>query len=127
MFSYLLPSFLAAIQHVNEKSAGSKYLFAAVGIAALLVLVKSMEQKVTASKKRITHAQRKEMRKLKWKLIMGMFKRKSKDKGSAGITILAILALVLIVGGLIALTGWKIALFFLVGVPLLYLLLRNKK
>jgi Flp pilus assembly protein TadB len=86
-----------------------------------------MEQKVTASKNRIIHAQRKEMRKLKWKLIMGMFKRKSKDKGSAGITILAILALVLIVGGLIALTGWKIALFFLVGVPLLYLLLRNKK
>lgn len=73
-----------------------------------------MRQQAKAANQKMTNAQRKEMRKLKWKMITGTFKKKKRGDGETGMGILGILALILMIGGFIALIGLKLTLLLIV-------------
>lgn len=116
MSSHLLSSFILAIQSLSGNNTGSKLLLGAAGIVSMLAMLKTMRQKSKAAKQKMSKAQRKEMRKLKWKMRWMMLKKFFAGDGKARLIIVIIIFIGAIIGLYILVGWWLAALILLLAI-----------
>lgn len=120
MLIQILLTFLSTAQSLGSNDTSSKLILGAAGIVSMLAMLKTMRRNAKSAKQKMTKAQRKEMRKMKWRMqwmmLKKLFSSRAKGDGTGRLIILLIIYIGALIGLYIIAGWWLPALILLLSI-----------